>query len=1354
MSGVVDKYSGITVGHTFDDTHGSDGLDYEAATAGASVEEFLDVAPDIVLVPQIDLATGKFLWLPASCSAAARNAVAAKSQMTSMLKDTARCQMYETAIDRCIQGYIQEIGRNPRVLDVGAGTGLLSMYSHRSGAKAVTGIEQWGTMANIAKEVTAANGMQPIVENGQFLSGVRILNSHSRNLSLRQENENELTGELSERCIDKPVDVVVSEIVDSVLLGEGILPALHDAYSRFLAPASQGTDKSVHAIGAPMCVPSSAKIYAQLVYSPLAEKWQRTDAIDLNASSEDHDNDAPPLYYARKDWSDTCRFTGVPIPVHARALTKESTTNSATKNTTNGPAESDFQPVSLPFVAFDLSFLPKDILSSPSSTPSAEPSTVPGAGPVSSVYRVPLHPSIQGENASIRANSVLIWWDMTLWQGKDANNSIVYGTAPDTVEKQGWQDHWVQCLYPLPEDVSVAEFPDAEEGTEVTTALQRFLEKNPTTDTSEKDQLTTVANEVISFVDGYYSLPRASSTAEPFHAWEVSPAKDNEAKNIGFTVASLRTNMNIRFVVAPGTASVWPTKRDYNVTKRRWNTELLDSALPAPTTNRVRRILESTPLIQELELCVCGLHGPTAVANLDRRWMLHDKARNTRYRQAINSVLNMIKRERAEEVLLRTNTDAYASNGIDTANATSSILTESGPLDLHVLDVGTGSICALMACTSSEISDVQCIKNAKTGDWIVQETEGETPSVSKEADEDLSQLSNAELQAYLAALESGEAVPAPSASSGAGAGKDLSTCSLPVRVAGFAIAQSEVMQTHLVTIADQTGIRHGSGPWIEEEAGEVEESEDEMQEQEVEGTAPHGDEISTARLILLTQEASSLTGPRLSHALFHKEEDEDEDGNWDWEGHNPDNEEAMDTDQEDVLEEGHEKADYDAEIEEVAGDDEEEHYENAPNSDILTLQNPLSSLPDDIEGIDFNEIDKVEYVYPSEKTIQQLMQAQNNASASTDYPPTQIDLLAAEPYFEQSQHAPLWSALAYWYQRAALQANGVLHPRCRILPVAFHVMLQPVVFEHLADSHTAVGTVQGLDHAALDKIQIPHIGETILHYPLYQYNYKELAEPQAVVTGDYTRVPPFPGIPWVHGSSTVAPWILEELEDAPEKSDESGNEENEASGEGTDEDSDMDMNIDTPAQGAQPTSQLLASMFDASNTKNKSNHANVIVSERHAHSRIPPVEELVDGEERMGITASRFGGIVDFPITFSAKENTNLPNAILVWVQFQLTPGEETRAEDGTVIPAISPNAKNAIVDSTGPAANQAPTYWRQGVIFLNPAIMNELRDAQRNAHNSVESLDISLSCSIWLDEKRGVLNHSVVLSHNNEEFS
>lgn len=117
-----------------------------------------------------------------------------------MLADTKRNDAFEKAINNAIDN-------KSRVLDIGTGSGLLSMMAARSGAKSVLACEVNPEISKVATRIIDANG---------FKEQVTIVNKRSDHM----EEGEDYTGKFN---------VIVSEILDSGGLGEGVLPSLREA---------------------------------------------------------------------------------------------------------------------------------------------------------------------------------------------------------------------------------------------------------------------------------------------------------------------------------------------------------------------------------------------------------------------------------------------------------------------------------------------------------------------------------------------------------------------------------------------------------------------------------------------------------------------------------------------------------------------------------------------------------------------------------------------------------------------------------------------------------------------------------------------------------------------------------------------------------------------------------------------------------------------------------------------------------------------------------------------------------------------------------------------------------------------
>jgi protein arginine N-methyltransferase 1 len=126
-----------------------------------------------------------------------------------MLKDQVRTSSYMKAITRN-----PHLFKNKIVLDVGCGTGILSMFCAKAGAKLVIGVEY----SSIAKQA------QQIVEDNGFKEQVHIVRDKIENVNLTQ-----LFG------IEK-VDIIVSEWMGYCLLYEAMLDFVLVARDRWLKP--------------------------------------------------------------------------------------------------------------------------------------------------------------------------------------------------------------------------------------------------------------------------------------------------------------------------------------------------------------------------------------------------------------------------------------------------------------------------------------------------------------------------------------------------------------------------------------------------------------------------------------------------------------------------------------------------------------------------------------------------------------------------------------------------------------------------------------------------------------------------------------------------------------------------------------------------------------------------------------------------------------------------------------------------------------------------------------------------------------------------------------------------------------
>jgi type I protein arginine methyltransferase len=118
-----------------------------------------------------------------------------------MLHDKVRCESYKNAIEAIVKG--------KTVLDVGAGTGFLSVIAVKAGAIHVYAVE-YSKMSDYAKQFINDNGCA---------SNITLIKRRMEDVSI----------------LDVPkVDVIISEWMGYFLLFENMLPSVIDARERFL----------------------------------------------------------------------------------------------------------------------------------------------------------------------------------------------------------------------------------------------------------------------------------------------------------------------------------------------------------------------------------------------------------------------------------------------------------------------------------------------------------------------------------------------------------------------------------------------------------------------------------------------------------------------------------------------------------------------------------------------------------------------------------------------------------------------------------------------------------------------------------------------------------------------------------------------------------------------------------------------------------------------------------------------------------------------------------------------------------------------------------------------------------------
>ncbi|MDH3327727.1 MAG: protein arginine N-methyltransferase [Desulfobulbaceae bacterium] len=126
-----------------------------------------------------------------------------------MMNDRFRNDAYYNALQNAITP-------DTSVLEIGTGSGLLAMMAARLGARQVTTCEAVTEIAETARAIVAENGFTP---------PVTVVSKISTKLEIGED-------------MDDRADLLVSEILSSEFLGEGVLTSIEDAKRRLLKPGA------------------------------------------------------------------------------------------------------------------------------------------------------------------------------------------------------------------------------------------------------------------------------------------------------------------------------------------------------------------------------------------------------------------------------------------------------------------------------------------------------------------------------------------------------------------------------------------------------------------------------------------------------------------------------------------------------------------------------------------------------------------------------------------------------------------------------------------------------------------------------------------------------------------------------------------------------------------------------------------------------------------------------------------------------------------------------------------------------------------------------------------------------------
>uniref|UniRef100_A0A1A7X107 Protein arginine N-methyltransferase n=2 Tax=Iconisemion striatum TaxID=60296 RepID=A0A1A7X107_9TELE len=174
----------------------------------------------------------------------------ARSCYADMLHDHDRNVKYYQGI-RAAVARVKARGERVVVLDIGTGTGLLSMMALTAGADFCYAVEVFKPMAEAAQCIVRKNG---------FSDKIKIINKHSTDVTVGPD------GDMQEKA-----NLLITELFDTELIGEGALPSYEHAHHNLVQADCEA-------------VPHRATVYAQVVESDLLWTWTQLQPVEVNGT--------------------------------------------------------------------------------------------------------------------------------------------------------------------------------------------------------------------------------------------------------------------------------------------------------------------------------------------------------------------------------------------------------------------------------------------------------------------------------------------------------------------------------------------------------------------------------------------------------------------------------------------------------------------------------------------------------------------------------------------------------------------------------------------------------------------------------------------------------------------------------------------------------------------------------------------------------------------------------------------------------------------------------------------------------------------------------------------------------------
>ena len=385
-----------------------------------------------------------------------------KRWMFPMLNDTRRNSLYQRAIQQALEIHTAKQQQTKsttnnddndttsvqcHVLDIGSGTGLLSMMAAtQTGAVRkklpvvhVTAVEMSTAMADLARQTIHDNQLQDRITLYTGHSSQLTLSNTHHHASFSQTNDAENHDSSHPLYVSQPFDLVVSELLESGVLGEGVLPTLRHLYNQ--------SDGLLLLRDDTMILPQRIRVYCTAITThdttpiPWIAKYYgpHVECTTVNVGNEKvplHLSlEAPTSFDKNKNDVFLLDAQQVVFPIHGHLISTNHDTSPTMNTTTTTTIPPPLHSISEPVQVLEI-----DLRRNQIPDPQGQRQIV--ALPIVADHTTTVH-------------GFLVWWELDLWcKDNDDDNdgkekeSFTYSTAPGSP----WQDHWHCCLHVLPRD--------------------------------------------------------------------------------------------------------------------------------------------------------------------------------------------------------------------------------------------------------------------------------------------------------------------------------------------------------------------------------------------------------------------------------------------------------------------------------------------------------------------------------------------------------------------------------------------------------------------------------------------------------------------------------------------------------------------------------------------------------------------------------------------------------------------------------------------------------------------------------------------------------------------------------------